>query len=343
MFGLAVFPISTLIRFGPGCAWGAVSARQARLVSLAVFLAASCFLGCSGQGSSSPDAPLPPALNIPAQGGATTLDMAEWNLEWFGDASNGPSNEVLQQTQIRAVIAGVDCDVWGLEEVVSGSAFGNLVAGLPGYAGLLSNDASVLNGAAYYGVDEQKVALLYKTDIARVQSARLILTANDYDFAGRPPMEVELSVTLNGTTSTLYVICVHAKAFNDAQSWQRRLNASVALKTYLDTVRPNERVIVMGDFNDDLDTSITSGHDSPYKNFVEDTARYSVVTKALSDARIATTIGYADAIDHHIVSNELAAKYLAASAQAFPANLYLSDYAGTTTDHLPVITRWSVP
>lgn len=321
----------------------AIQARQTRLVSLAALVAAFCVLGCSGQGSPEPQAPLPAVLNIPAQGGATTLDMAEWNLEWFGDVSNGPSNEALQQNQVRAVIAGADWDVWSLEEVVSSSAFDTLVAGLSGYAGLLSNDASVLNGATYYGPDEQKVALLYKTDIARVQSARLILTANDYDFAGRPPMEVELSVTLNGSTSTLYVICVHAKAFNDTQSWQRRLNASVALKTYLDTVRPDDRVIVMGDLNDDLDTSITGGYDSPYRNFVEDTARYSTVTKALSDARISTTIGYADAIDHHIVSNELATKYLAASAQAFPANLYLTDYAATTTDHLPVITRWTVP
>lgn len=75
----------------------------------------------------------------------------------------------------------------------------------------------------------------------------------------------------------------------------------------------------------------------------EDTARYSAVPKVLSDARITTTIGYADAIDHHIVSNELAAKYLAASAQAFRANLYRADYAATTPDHLPVITRWTFP
>ncbi len=299
-------------------------------------------LSCSSHNAppSSPSLPpIPPS--IPAQGTATTLDVAEWNLEWFGDSSYGPSNEALQQQNARSVIAGTDCDIWSLEEVVSSSAFSTLVAGLPGYAGLLASDPSVVNGSSYYSTNEQKVALLYKTSIATVQSAQIILTANDYDFAGRPPLEVELSVALNGATNTVYVICFHAKAYSDTASWQRRLNASVALKTYLDTVRSSDMVFVLGDYNDDLDTSICMGQASPYQNFVSDTAGYFSVTKALSDAHIATTVSYSDAIDHQIVTNELAAKYVAGSVTAFRADQYVSSYSTTTTDHLPVITRWN--
>ena len=314
-----------------------------RLGFTLLLLAIPFLLACSGQGSGPSAAPAPPPLSIPAQGSVTTLDIAEWNLEWFGSSSNGPINESLQQQNVRDVIAGMDCDIWGLEEVVSPSTFSGLVAALPGYAGLLANDPSVVNGPAYYGVDEQKVGLLYKTEIATVQSAQLILTSNDYDFAGRPPMEVKLSITLNGTTSSLYVVCLHAKAFNDLASWQRRLNASAALKNYLDTVRPDDRVLVLGDFNDDLDTSITSGKPSPYQNFVDDPLRYSAITKVLSDAHVSTTLAYADAIDHHLATNELAARYLAGSAKIFPATQYLPDFATTTTDHLPVITRWLAP
>jgi endonuclease/exonuclease/phosphatase family metal-dependent hydrolase len=322
-----------------------IPARIVQGLGLAALLwVVAISLSCGGGSTPTSSAPpAPPPIAIPPQGSATTLDIAEWNLEWFGETSYGPANESLQQQNVREVIAGVDCDIWGLEEVVSGAAFGSLVTGLPGYAGLLASDASVTNGSAYYGATEQKVALLYKTSLAAVQSAQIILTANDYDFAGRPPMEVKLSVTFNGASNTVYVICLHAKAMNDTASWQRRFNASAALKTYLDTTRAGEKVFVMGDFNDDFDTSITSGKASPYQNFVDDPAGYFVPTKALSDARIATTLGYPDAIDHHLVTHALAAAYVASSAQAFPANLYVTSYATTTTDHLPVITRWNAP
>lgn len=316
-------------------------------MGIAILLCATLLIvSCGGSGSSTPPVvpPPPTSTSIPAQGSATTLDIAEWNIAWFGDVGYGPSDETQQRQNVRDVIAGTDCDIWSLEEVVSASAFSQLVSALPsGYAGLLSSDASVTNGSAYYSNDEQKVALVYKTSVATVQSAQLILTANDSDFAGRPPMEVELSVTLNGSTNTIYVICFHAKAYSDTSSYQRRLSASTALKNYLDTVRPNDMVYILGDYNDDLDSSITYGQASPYQNFVTDTIRYFPVTKALSDARLGTTIGSSNPIDHHIVTNELAAKYVTNSVKAFRADQYITNYSASTTDHLPVITSWNVP
>jgi len=54
-------------------------------------------------------------------------------------------------------------------------------------------------------------------------------------------------------------------------------------------------------------------------------SEYFVVTKALFDVGIAATVGYADAIDHHLASSEMASRYLAASAQAFLADLHLAE------------------
>src|SRR5258707_10528980 len=105
-------------------------------------------------------------VSVPAQGTASTLDVGTWNIEWFGDPSFGPTNEALQQSNVRDVIAGADEDIWGLEEVVTKAAFDTLIARLPGYAGLLANDPSVVNGPQYYSEFsnmEQKVALVYKT------------------------------------------------------------------------------------------------------------------------------------------------------------------------------------
>ena len=319
---------------------------QSQLARWTIVASTVLTLGC-GAATEQVTSVTPPVVvvpvTVPPSGTATSLDVANWNLEWFGDASNGPSNESLQQGNARAVIAGVDADVWGLEEVVSASAWATLKAGLPGYAGVLANEPNVVNGAAYYSASEQKVALLYKTSVATLQGARIILTANDYDFAGRPPLEVRLSVTVNGASEDLVVIVLHMKAFNDTASWQRRQNAGAALKAYLDATYPTQKVMVIGDWNDDVDVSITPDRATPYANFVSDSARYRFPTRVLTDARIASTVGYPDLIDHQLDTKAQFADYIVGSAKVIRADQYITSYGPTTSDHYPVLSRYTVP
>lgn len=112
---------------------------------------------------------------VPAKGTDTTLDIASWNIEWFGDTSNGPTNEALQLQNTRDVIAGADMDIWGVAEIVSLTQWNSLKAQLPGYAGIIAKEPNVVNGAAFYGDfnnGEQNVGILYKTSIATVTDAR---------------------------------------------------------------------------------------------------------------------------------------------------------------------------
>jgi len=297
---------------------------------------------CEGPTTVRPrDIPRPVAVVVPAQGTAASLDVASWNVEWFGDAANGPSNDALQLSNVRDVIAGTDADVWGMVEVVDVADWNSLKSQLTGYSGILANDASVTSGSTYYSASEQKVGLLYKTALATVLSAKIILTANDNDFAGRPPLEVKLRITLNGTTEDVVFIVLHMKAFDDVASWQRRQNAAVALKSYLDATYPTQKVVVMGDWNDDVDTSITPGEPSPYQTFVSDAARYTFPTKTLSDAGVASTVSYPDMIDHHLDSNEMYATYVAGSVQVYRVDSYISSYGTTTSDHYPVLSRYN--
>jgi endonuclease/exonuclease/phosphatase family metal-dependent hydrolase len=281
------------------------------------------------------------AVVVPAQGTAATLDVGGWNVEWFGDASNGPSNDALQLSNVKDVIAGADLDVWGLAEVVDAVEWNSLKSQLTGYTGILASDASVTSGSTYYSASEQKLALLFRSSIATVLSSKIILTANDSDFAGRPPLEVKLHITLNGSTQDVVFIVLHMKAFNDVASWQRRKNAATALKSYLDSTYPTQKVVVLGDWNDDVDTSITAGQASPFASFVSDAADYTYPTKALTDAGVASTVSYPDFIDHHLDTNEMYATYVAGSAKAFRADSYIASYGTTTTDHYPVITRYN--
>ncbi len=280
------------------------------------------------------------AITLAPRGTATTLDIANWNLEWFGDTSEAPTNDALQQSNVRDVIAGTDFDVWALEEVVSSTAFANLLAGLSGYDGILANDARVTSGSSYYATSEQKVALVWKKSLGSLVSAKLILTSNDTDFAGRPPMEVHLKLTNNGASEERIFIVLHAKAMADAASWQRRVNASNALKAYLDATYPTQKVIALGDWNDDIDTSILAGYASPYENFVADSSHYDFPTWTLSQKNIGTTCDYSDAIDHQLVTNELAADLVAGSVESYRVDAKVSGYCTNTSDHYPTLVRY---
>lgn len=289
-------------------------------------------------------APAAHAATVPSQGSTTQLDVANWNVEWFGDTGFGPTDEALQQSNVRDVMAGADMDVWGLSEVVSTSAFNNLVSGMPGYTGVLANDPIVTNGPQYYSDfsnAEQKVALVWRSSMATLVSAKVILTNQNSNFAGRPPVEFTLRGTFDGATRDLVFIVLHAKAGATQDAWNLRNPASTALKSYLDTTYPTQDVFVIGDWNDDVDTSITPQMASPYANFVNDTARYSFPTRALSLAGVSSSTGYPDFIDHQLNTNEVQAKYVANSAQAFHPEPYVPNYATTTSDHYPVLARYS--
>ncbi len=279
---------------------------------------------------------------IPARGADDTLDVGSWNIEFFGSTTNGPTNEPLQLQNARDVIAGTDFDVWGVAEIVDTTQFNSLKSQLAGYAGFLANDPLVTSGSSFYTASEQKVGILFKSSVATLLGARLILTQNDVDFAGRPPLEVKLRVSMGGVTEDIVVIVLHAKAFNDLPSFQRRQAAAVALKSFIDTTYPTQKVIVVGDFNDDVDTSITSGQPSPYQNFISDSADYDFLTDVLSAAGQSSTVSFPDMIDHHLGTNDMAAGFITGSAQVYRVDQFIASYGSTTSDHFPVLTRYAL-
>jgi PKD repeat protein len=313
-----------------------------RLLAATLIVALGCGTPLDPQSNS---LPRPSFAVVPSQGSPSALDVATWNIEWFGHTGFGPTNEALQLQNVGDVMRGADMDIWGLEEVVSAPQFQQLVGGLPGYVGILANDPFVTDGATYYNDfsnTEQKVALVYRTSVVSVLSAKVILANLDFEFAGRPPVEFKVRITLNGVTKDATIIVLHAKAGSDIDSYNRRLAASQGLKNYLDTTYPTEQVWVIGDFNDDVDVSITTPQATPYGNFVNDPARYTFPTKTLSDAGKASTVTYPDMVDHQLNTNESFATYTTGSAQVYRVDQYITNYGTTTSDHYPILARYSV-
>ena len=318
-----------------------------RLLALVLLALAAC--GDSTSPGSEPGVCLPATLalsaTVPAEGTAGTFDVVGWNIEWFGDtrAGFGPADDALQQQNVRDVIAGVDADVWAVQEIVDLARWNALEASLPGYAGFLASEPNVTDGAAFYTPSEQKVGILYKTSVVTVTGARLVLTASNTDFGGRPPLEVTMRVTVGGSTQDLVLIVLHMKAFADLTSWQLRLNAATALKAWLDATYPTQRVLVAGDFNDDIDVSIDPSRDTPYRAFVNDAARYRFTTAPLSATPgVSSTTGFPEVIDHHLATDELSAWWVPGSAKVLRPDAHITGYASTTSDHYPVLTRYTI-
>ncbi len=296
-------------------------------------------ISCAGRVSG------PGRPHVPTQGLPGTLDVGNWNVEWFGDPHHGPTDEARQLDGVSAVMAGARLDIWGLEEVVDAARFRKLLARLPGYAGVLANDASVQGGPASYSDfhnAEQKVALVYRKDEVTVLGARVILARHDHDFAGRPPVEFRLRVHIGGASETLIVIVMHAKSGRDAGSWRRRRAAARALKSYLDETFPTARVLVIGDFNDEVDGSISAGHASPYRAFVGDSADYTFTTLSLEREGIASMVDHRTVIDQQLATNEQYADYVDGSVRVLRADRWVPGYARTTSDHYPVFARYRV-
>ena len=269
--------------------------------------------------------------------------MGTWNLLYFGSKNAGPDDEKLQMARIRDVIKGTNADLWGIQEATSNAAFDTLLTHLPGYDGLLANDRTVTHGSDYYTGGEQKVGIVFKTSMVRITSARLILTTFDSDFAGRPPLELRTQLTLEGTTRDAVIIVMHLKAGDDTASYRKRSAASKELKAYVDSTLSDDLVLLVGDWNDDVDESITEGRDSPFRNFVDDSTEWIFPTAELSEKGDRSHVRYDDMIDHILGSDEAMEDYEKDSALAYRVDNYIPNYAETTSDHFPVLVRFLPP
>ncbi len=277
---------------------------------------------------------------IPSVGASTTLEVATWNVEWFGDPNNGPSDEARQQANVRAVITQSTIDLWALQEVSDPAAFQALLDSLGSdYEGVLGQTASP-------GVT-QRLAFVYRRDVIQRRRVEQILTEFARAFAYRPPLLLEAAVHLPDTTVIVTFITLHMKAGKDLEDYDRRREAADRLYRRLNLLYGNRPIVVLGDWNDELHASIITGLPSPYENFRTDTDNYRFLTETLDAADLPTwcddsiTCRTGSTIDHILITDELFSAYEESSADRFTALLNaIPGFVYSTSDHLPVYARF---
>jgi len=279
------------------------------------------------------------AQRIPAAGKSDALEIANWNLEWFGKtaAGFGPDNDALQQKLILEVLSQAGIDIWGFCEIAEAGAFDSMMRKLPEFEAVL---------AAYQ--PEQKTGLMFRKDLFSLVGTRLLGTGQKDSFSTRRfPFEVKLVPKQDIGIDTLFLIVVHLKANtgNDSAkmtAYNSRKRSSEWLKMHLSTAMRNRYCMVLGDWNDDLDVSIYNRLPSPFANMQSPGFPFVFISKKFSDAGSGTTTAYTDAVDHQLISAPLQSKYQNDSCFIWRLDRYITDYAHTCSDHYPVYARFNM-
>ncbi len=294
-----------------------------------------------------------------------TFDVVTWNIEWFGDESNSPVgqnplSDQIQRDSTATVLNRLEADVYAVEEIADDALFAELVSQLPGYDYILS-DAVSRPGS---GGVSQKVGFIYNTETVSVVNTRAMFesihplynggndsalvgypsTTDRFYASGRLPFLMTADVTINGVKERIDLIALHARA-NSSRDPQNRYDMRKydveVLKDSLDVHFANNKVILLGDYNDDVDETVAdiSSTISSFQEYVDDTANYSIVSAALSEAGRRSFVFRENMIDHIGITNELDEAYIPNSVTVH-YEVYDNDYAFTTSDHLPVSARF---
>lgn len=283
-----------------------------------------------------------------------SLDVVTWNLAWFGGTGNGPSDEDRQQFYASVVMDSLDADIYVLQEIVDTSRLGALARSLRNgpYSYVVSSYASgTTTNTNGTWRSAQKLAYIYRTQLFNITSARGFTNTsthpdNYYNWAsGRFPFLLDALVTVDGITKRVAFLNLHAKAESGLVSdYERRRGAAQLLYDSVNVAFPTQHVLITGDFNDDLDQTISSalpGFSTPYLSFMNDPVRHTAVSFWNTLRGDNSYIGFPNVIDHAIVSNEMQQDYLPFSCiLRKDATSWVPFYRSDLTDHYPLQSRY---
>jgi len=282
---------------------------------------------------------------------SSTFKVVNWNIEWFG-GSLGPTDNNLQQSNVLRAMQQINADVYALGEIVDVARLQTLVNTLPGYSFIVADFCSASTNATGCRSD-QKLAFVYRTSTVRRLNHRGVMRVGgsasaSYNWSnGRFPFLMEADVVSNGITNRVQFITIHAKA-NTADfitSYNRRRDGATELRDSLVLRNPTGNWIVLGDYNDDLDRTITTqvapNTTSSYSAFLSEPS-FVNVTLPLSLSGQRSTVSYPDVIDHVTLSDEMNRFYVANSARILRTEMesLIPSYGTTTSDHYPVMTEY---
>ena len=256
-----------------------------------------------------------------------SIEIITWNCEFFPHAND---STVLA---LAEAVSDMDVDIIAFQELRRVGWFSQLMAYLPQYSYIVSEQASFMD-----------LAIIFKSDMFEFVRQYEPFSENDYNFAGRPPLQADLLINTDNGKIPLSIINIHMKCCDSGL--QRRKNAVNILHDYVEEMFESQsNIILLGDWNDD--TKDAPGQHS-FDAFFDDN-RFHFVTQEISyDLRQASypKEPWVSFLDHILVSNKLVEPGSNYHVQTIKMGDYMGGYKNYDTyisDHLPVLLSFPKP
>ena len=258
--------------------------------------------------------------DFPTLGTNEKFDIITWNCEFF------PTADEETIAALSEAIQDMNVDVIAFQEIKKVGWFGELMNNLPNYEFVVSKHSSFMDQAIIYKKDQFK----FIRDVEPFSD-------NDYNFAGRPPLRLDL---FRYSDSTYYsIIDLHMKCCDSGLN--RRKNASNMLYNYLINEMESgySNFIVLGDWNDDLKDDFGEHCFDPFMN---DDNFYFVTEEIVDDLSQATypKEPYYSFLDHILITRNFLDVNTNYTIKTIRMGDYMNGYENyekLISDHLPVL------
>jgi trimeric autotransporter adhesin len=305
-----------------------------------------------------------------------TFDIVTYNLEFFGSNVStagtnpvefGPIDDALQVENVSKVMNKLNADVYVVQEVSDETRLDELIQKISINGKTFDKSISPSWSYSFNAPDPnfppQKLVVIYNTQTTTVKSTEVLFKnlfddilqgtatlpnypgdSKNFFASGRLPYLVNIETNIGGITKQINLIDLHARANSgtDITKYNMRKYDVEYLKTELDANYADANFMILGDYNDDVDTSVIAGNPSSYEAFVTDNTRYDALTLGISQGGAFSFLSSGGFLDHIITSNELSDEYVPNSIAVYNPTTDIPNYVNTTSDHGPVIARFEL-
>jgi endonuclease/exonuclease/phosphatase family metal-dependent hydrolase len=268
-----------------------------------------------------------------------TLDVTTWNVKWFGRPRDndgvtvlGPTDSLLQLRNVTRVLDSIDADIYGIQEVSNSALFRRIQDSLPRYGVVIADGIQPLQPEFV----AQRTAFVYKK--SEMDTLRTALLLTNTQFAARR-FPFLMDVRLRPSGRVVCFVVIHAKSGSTARDYELRTTDAQALYEVLRPLANLGAVVLLGDFNDGLTSSIVNNQTTPYAPFLNDSTRFFSPTLALGRQGLSSFATGASVIDNIIVSRFATRSALIPGAEKIENTSFIPSYVTTTSDHYPVTVR----
>jgi len=263
-------------------------------------------------------------FDVPSFNRDDFLDVATWNMEWF------PKSKDSTITAVAEIMQKVNADIYAVQEIGSLKQFAAMMDLLPAY------DFQVTRQSSFF--DQ---AIIYKKSVLQYLGRSEPFSESDYNFAGRPPLRVDFLWTHGGAKEAISVLDLHLKCCGNGL--ERRKKSVDELHEYLSLGLEwgEDNIIVMGDWNDQLDDVGTM---QSFGAFLDDPENFHFATAEIAgDVKQASYPSWPSFLDHILIGKGLFDEFEnGGTIQTLPVEKWLGswdNYELIISDHRPVLMQ----